>query len=388
MKILLFFMVIFYNFAVENVIKYLFVMTDINFKGYVDDAVELLKALISTPSVSRDESRAADVMQRYMTGWGLEPRRVNNNLIIEPERFDENKPTLLLNAHIDTVKPAATWTRDPFTPTMEGDVLYGLGSNDCGGGLVSLLQVLRILRSGEAGEVPYNLVYMASAEEEVSGENGVRLALSSLPHIDVVLIGEPTGMQPAVAEKGLLVVDVISHGKSGHAARNEGINAIYLMLPDLQWIKDYKFQKVSDLLGPVKMTATVIHAGVQHNVIPDTCEVMVDIRFNELYSNKEIFEIMQKNLKNEVRAHSFRLNSSRIDPSHPLVRNCVALGMTPYGSPTLSDQALMPFESLKIGPGDSARSHTADEFIKISEIEDAIKKYIQIITNVPERRKA
>jgi len=381
-------MVIFYNFAVENVIKYLFVMTDINFKGYVDDAVELLKALISTPSVSRDESRAADVMQRYMTGWGLEPRRVNNNLIIEPERFDENKPTLLLNAHIDTVKPAATWTRDPFTPTMEGDVLYGLGSNDCGGGLVSLLQVLRILRSGEAGEVPYNLVYMASAEEEVSGENGVRLALSSLPHIDVVLIGEPTGMQPAVAEKGLLVVDVISHGKSGHAARNEGINAIYLMLPDLQWIKDYKFQKVSDLLGPVKMTATVIHAGVQHNVIPDTCEVMVDIRFNELYSNKEIFEIMQKNLKNEVRAHSFRLNSSRIDPSHPLVRNCVALGMTPYGSPTLSDQALMPFESLKIGPGDSARSHTADEFIKISEIEDAIKKYIQIITNVPERRKA
>lgn len=358
-------------------------MTETNFKGYVEDAVELLKTLVSTPSVSRDEERAADVMERAMRGWGFVPRRVGNNLIIEPSEYDEKKPTLLLNAHIDTVKPAATWTRDPFEPTIEDGILYGLGSNDCGGGLVSLLQVLRILNSGAAGEVPYNLVYMASAEEEVSGENGARLALPTLPHIDVALIGEPTGMQPAVAEKGLLVVDVISHGKSGHAARNEGINAIYLMLPDLQWIKDYKFQKVSDLLGEVKMTATVIHAGQQHNVIPDTCEVMVDIRFNELYSNKEIFEIMQKNLKNEVRAHSFRLNSSRIDPSHPLVRNCVALGMTPYGSPTLSDQALMPFESLKIGPGDSARSHTADEFIKISEIEDAIKKYILIITNIP-----
>lgn len=339
---------------------------------YVSDAVQLLKKLIATPSVSRNEKDAADIMEQTIRSYGFEPQREANNLWIIDPHYDESRPTLLLNAHIDTVKPVASWSRDPFSPDVEDDVLYGLGSNDCGGGLCSLLQMFRMLTEKPQS---YNLIYLASAEEEVSGKDGITRALPLLPHIDLAIVGEPTGMNPAVAEKGLMVLDVIAHGKSGHAARNEGVNAIYEALDDMRWIRDYKFEKVSEFLGPTKMTLTVVNAGTQHNVIPDKCTMLVDIRTNEFYDNEEVYEFIRQHLKSEVKAHSFRLKSSRIDPEHPLIRKCVAMGMKPFGSPTLSDQALMHFPSFKLGPGESSRSHSANEFIRISEIRDAIAKY-------------
>lgn len=339
---------------------------------YVSDAVQLLKKLIATPSVSRNEKDAADIMEQTIRSYGFEPQREANNLWIIDPHYDESRPILLLNAHIDTVKPVASWSRDPFSPDVEDGVLYGLGSNDCGGGLCSLLQIFRMLTEKPQS---YNLIYLASAEEEVSGKDGITRALPLLPHIDLAIVGEPTGMNPAVAEKGLMVLDVIAHGKSGHAARNEGVNAIYEALDDMRWIRDYKFEKVSEFLGPTKMTLTVVNAGTQHNVIPDKCTMLVDIRTNEFYDNEEVYEFIRQHLKSEVKAHSFRLKSSRIDPEHPLIRKCVAMGMKPFGSPTLSDQALMHFPSFKLGPGESSRSHSANEFIRISEIRDAIAKY-------------
>ena len=339
---------------------------------YVNDAVELLKKLIATPSVSRNEKDAADIMEQTIRSYGFEPQREANNLWIIDPHYDESRPTLLLNAHIDTVKPVASWSRDPFSPDIEDGVLYGLGSNDCGGGLCSLLQIFRMLTEKPQS---YNLIYLASAEEEVSGKDGITRALPLLPHIDLAIVGEPTGMNPAVAEKGLMVLDVIAHGKSGHAARNEGVNAIYEALDDMRWIRDYRFEKVSEFLGPTKMTLTVVNAGTQHNVIPDKCTMLVDIRTNEFYDNEEVYEFIRQHLKSEVKAHSFRLKSSRIDPEHPLIKKCVAMGMKPFGSPTLSDQALMHFPSFKLGPGESSRSHSANEFIRISEIRDAIAKY-------------
>lgn len=339
---------------------------------YVSDAVQLLKKLIATPSVSRNEKDAADIMEQTIRSYGFEPQREANNLWIIDPHYDESRPTLLLNAHIDTVKPVASWSRDPFSPNVKDGVLYGLGSNDCGGGLCSLLQIFRMLTEKPQS---YNLIYLASAEEEVSGKDGITRALPLLPHIDLAIVGEPTGMNPAVAEKGLMVLDVIAHGKSGHAARNEGVNAIYEALDDMRWIRDYKFEKVSEFLGPTKMTLTVVNAGTQHNVIPDKCTMLVDIRTNEFYDNEEVYEFIRQHLKSEVKAHSFRLKSSRIDPEHPLIRKCVAMGMKPFGSPTLSDQALMHFPSFKLGPGESSRSHSANEFIRISEIRDAIAKY-------------
>ena len=339
---------------------------------YVSDAVELLKKLIATPSVSRNEKDAADIMEQTIRSYGFEPQREANNLWIIDPHYDESRPTLLLNAHIDTVKPVASWSRDPFSPDIEDGVLYGLGSNDCGGGLCSLLQIFRMLTEKPQS---YNLIYLASAEEEVSGKDGITRALPLLPHINLAIVGEPTGMNPAVAEKGLMVLDVIAHGKSGHAARNEGVNAIYEALDDMRWIRDYKFEKISEFLGPTKMTLTVVNAGTQHNVIPDKCTMLVDIRTNEFYDNEEVYEFIRQHLKSEVKAHSFRLKSSRIDPEHPLIKKCVSMGMKPFGSPTLSDQALMHFPSFKLGPGESSRSHSANEFIRISEIRDAIAKY-------------
>ena len=343
---------------------------------YVRDAIGLLSQLIATPSTSRNEKDAADIMEKALHNYGFTPHREANNVWVINPHFDEQKPTLLLNAHIDTVKPVDSWRRDPFAPTIEGDTLYGLGSNDCGGGLCSLLQTFRMLTEKTQN---YNLIYLASAEEEVSGKDGISRALPLLPKIDLAIVGEPTGMQPAVAEKGLMVLDVIAHGKSGHAARNEGVNAIYDALDDMRWIRDYKFEKVSPFLGPTKMTLTVVNAGTQHNVIPDKCTMLVDIRTNEFYDNEEVYHFICQHLKSEVKAHSFRLKSSRIDPEHPLIKKCVAMGMKPFGSPTLSDQALMPFPSFKLGPGESSRSHSADEFIKISEIADAIAKYKELL---------
>ena len=343
---------------------------------YVKDAIGLLSQLIATPSTSRNEKDAADIMEKALHNYGFTPHREANNVWVIDPHFDEQKPTLLLNAHIDTVKPVDSWRRDPFAPTIEGDTLYGLGSNDCGGGLCSLLQIFRILTEKPQS---YNLIYLASAEEEVSGKDGISRALPLLPKIDLAIVGEPTGMQPAVAEKGLMVLDVIAHGKSGHAARNEGVNAIYEALDDMRWIRDYKFEKVSPFLGPTKMTLTVVNAGTQHNVIPDKCTMLVDIRTNEFYDNEEVYHFICQHLKSEVKAHSFRLKSSRIDPEHPLIKKYVAMGMKPFGSPTLSDQALMSFPSFKLGPGESSRSHSADEFIRISEIADAIAKYKELL---------
>ena len=344
---------------------------------YTGEAVSLLSHLIATPSVSRDERRAADIMEEELTRCGFTPHREANNVWAIGPCQREDRPTLLLNAHIDTVKPVASYTRNPYEPSLEDGTLYGLGSNDCGGGLVSLLQVFRELSASE--RCPYNLVYLASAEEEVSGKDGISRALPLLPHVDVAIVGEPTGMQPAVAEKGLMVVDITAHGKSGHAARNEGVNAIYEALDDLCWIRSHRFDRVSRFLGPTKMQATVVNAGTQHIVVPDGCKIVVDVRTNELYTNEEVFNIISSHCKSECRARSFRLHSSRIDLNHPLVERCVALGLQPFGSPTLSDQALMPFASLKLGPGQSARSHSADEYIKVSEIEHAIGLYLRLL---------
>ena len=344
---------------------------------YTGEAVSLLSHLIATPSVSRDERRAADIMEEELTRCGFTPHREANNVWAIGPCQREDRPTLLLNAHIDTVKPVASYTRNPYEPSLEDGTLYGLGSNDCGGGLVSLLQVFRELSASE--RCPYNLVYLASAEEEVSGKDGISRALPLLPHVNVAIVGEPTGMQPAVAEKGLMVVDITAHGKSGHAARNEGVNAIYEALDDLCWIRSHRFDRVSRFLGPTKMQATVVNAGTQHNVVPDECKIVVDVRTNELYTNEEVFDIISSHCKSECRARSFRLHSSRIDLNHPLVERCVALGLQPFGSPTLSDQALMPFASLKLGPGQSARSHSANEYIKVSEIEHAIGLYLRLL---------
>lgn len=349
---------------------------------YTNEAVELLKKLIATPSVSREETAAADILADFIGNFGLPVKRIGNNILV-CEELDAEKPTLLLNAHIDTVKPVSTWTRDPFTPVVEGDRLYGLGANDCGGGLVSLLQVYRMLR-GSPSQHSYNLVYLASCEEEVSGAGGFSLALPELPKIDVAIVGEPTGMQPAIAEKGLMVIDGVAYGKSGHAAREEGVNAIYEALDDLVWLRDYRFKKSSRLLGPTKMTVTVLNSGTQHNVVPDECRFVIDVRTNEYYQNEYLFSFLQKHMKKcELKARSFRLSSSHIPIGHPLVMKSLQMGLVPFGSPTLSDQALMPFHSLKMGPGDSARSHSADEFICISEIEQAIKTYVEILSPQP-----
>jgi acetylornithine deacetylase len=348
-----------------------------NTTDYTNDAVTLLKELIAIPSVSRNEDKAADKLSEYLNLWGLPYGRDGNNLWVGCPDWDNNRPTIMLNAHIDTVKPVSTWTRDPFLPTQEGDMIYGLGSNDCGGGLVSLLQAYRIMLHRPRN---YNLLWVASAEEEVSGANGFSRVLSKLPNIAVAIVGEPTGMQPAIAEKGLMVIDGYAYGKSGHAARNEGVNAIYEALDDLVWLRDYKFRKSSPLLGPTKMTVTVVEAGTQHNVIPDTLHFVIDVRTNEFYQNEYLFEFLCKKMtKCELKARSFRLHSSSIPQDHPLIRRCMEHGMQPFGSPTLSDQALMPFPSFKLGPGDSSRSHSADEYIKISEIQQAIDTYVSLL---------
>ena len=345
--------------------------------NYVHDATELLCKLIAIPSVSRNEQSAADLMARYLQQWGLPYGREGNNLWVGCQDWDDRKPTVMLNAHIDTVKPVPTYTRDPFRPTIEGDTLYGLGSNDCGGGLVTLLQVYRIMKDRPRA---YNILYLASAEEEVSGADGLSRVLPHMPPISVAIVGEPTSMQPAIAEKGLMVIDGYAHGVSGHAARSEGINAIYEALDDLVWLRDYRFRKSSPLLGPTKMTVTVVEAGTQHNVVPDLLHFVIDVRPNEYYQNEYLFQFLRRHMKKcELKARSFRLRSSSISADHPLVRRCVQLGMQPFGSPTLSDQALMPWPSLKLGPGDSCRSHTADEFIRISELDHAISTYIQLL---------
>jgi acetylornithine deacetylase len=343
------------------------------------EAVELLKMLVSTPSLSRHEEKAADIVEAFFKNKGFSPNRKGNNIYVWAGEKDETKPTLLLNSHIDTVKPSDQWTYDPFVPTLENGKLTGLGSNDAGAPLVSLITTFLILSQKEQ---PYNLLFAASAEEEISGKNGISSVLDEFGHIDLGIIGEPTQMQMAVAEKGLMVLDCIAHGKQGHAAREEGVNAIYEALPDIEWFKTYRFPEESEFLGPVKMTVTGIKAGSQHNVVPDTCEFMVDVRINEHYSNRELYELISENVKCDVKARSFRLNSSGIPVDHPVVQRGINLGLSYYGSPTTSDQAVMNFTTLKIGPGDSARSHTADEYVYLHEIEKGIETYVKLLDNL------
>ena len=343
------------------------------------DAVDLLKKIISIPAISGNEACLADFLETLLTEKNCNPQRKGNNVWLMSPDWSERRPTILLNSHIDTVKPVSGWTRDPFLP-FEGDgKLFGLGSNDAGGSVVSLLQVFLILTQAKQEN---NFIYLASCEEEISGKNGIEFVLSEFPKIDFGIVGEPTSMQPAVAEKGLMVLDGTVYGKAGHAAREEGDNAIYRAIPVIEWFKNYRFPEVSCLLGPVKMTVTGINAGTQHNVIPDECKFTVDVRSNEFYSNRELFEVISAACGAEVHARSFRLNSSRISAEHPFVRRAIESGLVPFGSPTLSDQSLMPFPSVKIGPGESARSHTADEFIFLKEISEAIDLYVALLSNL------
>lgn len=346
-------------------------------QGLTQDAISLLKELIAIPSLSKEEENTADLIEQFLQSKGVTAFRYLNNVWAKNQYFSPEKPTLLLNSHHDTVKPNKAYTLNPFEPIVKDEKLYGLGSNDAGGCLVSLIATF--LHYYHRSDLQYNLVLAATAEEEISGHNGVEILLSRLPKIDCGIVGEPTLLQMAVAEKGLLVLDCTAMGKPGHAAREEGDNAIYKAVKDIQWFKDYRFDRVSDLLGPMKMTVTIINAGSQHNVVPHECKFTTDVRVNELYTFEEVLEIIRANTLSDVQPRSSRLRSTSIALDHPLVKSGIALGRTYYGSPTTSDKALMPFPTLKFGPGDSARSHSADEFIWIHEIGEGIDMYIQLI---------
>lgn len=345
-----------------------------------NDALQLLQQLISIPSFSKEEDKTADAIEFFLQSKNIEANRFLNNVWTKNKYFDEKKPTILLNSHHDTVKPNVQYTRNPFEPTIEDGKLFGLGSNDAGGCLVSLMATF--IHFYNQQNLKYNLVFAATAEEEISGKNGVELLLPQLPNIDCAIVGEPTKMNMAVAEKGLLVIDCIAHGKAGHAAREEGINAIYKALKDIEWFKNFQFDKVSDLLGANKMNVTIINAGTQHNVVPSECKFTVDVRVNELYNFDEVINIVRQNIQSEIAQRSLRLRSTNIDLNHPLVKAGLELRRTYYGSPTTSDKALMNFPALKLGPGDSARSHSANEFIFIDEIKNGIELYIQLLNKV------
>ena len=345
----------------------------------IQQAIDLLCRLIATPSVSRDESAAADLIEQEFVRWGFTPKRKGNNVWAEAWEHDDEKPTILLDAHLDTVKPNLQWRRDPFSPNVEEDRLYGLGSNDTGGSLVAMLHSFLNLAKTQQ---PYNLIMLASAEEEVTGVNGVRAVLPELGVIDFAIVGEPTQLQPAIAEKGLMVLDCVAHGVAGHAAREEGVNAIYEALKDIEWFRTHHFERVSPMLGAVKMSVTGVEAGTQHNVVPSECRFMVDIRVNECYQNEELLALIRESVSCDVTARSTHLNSSYISPGHPAVQRLVAMGKEPFGSPTMSNQAVMPFSTLKLGAGDSARSHTADEYIYLSEIADAAELYYRLLDNL------
>lgn len=339
------------------------------------ELIDLLKSMVAIPSLSREETAVADFMEGWMKERNLPVFRKGNNLWLDADPSSD-KPVLLLNGHIDTVKPAGGYTREPFEAVEEDGCIYGLGTNDDGGSVVALLGAYMELSKKEQ---PYHLIWSATAEEEVCGRNGIELIIDEIGPVALGIIGEPTGMQMAVAEKGLMVLDCTAHGKSGHAARNEGINAIYEALKDIEWFRTYQFEKVSPFLGPVKMSVTMVNAGTQHNVVPDTCTFVVDVRSNGLYSNPEILDFVKKSVSCDVKERSTRLNSSHIDLSHPVVQRGISLDLEPFGSPTTSNQAVLHFTTLKIGPGQSSRSHTADEFIKIEEITSSIGVFVSLL---------
>lgn len=341
------------------------------------EAISLLKDLIAIPSYSKAENKTADLLEEFMQSKGLHPLKVQNNVWVKNKHFDELKPTLLLASHHDTVKPNAGYSRDPFEPKLDDGKLFGLGSNDAGASLVALL--VAFLQFENRKDLPFNLIYLACAEEEISGKNGVELALNYLPNIDCAIIGEPTEMNLAIAEKGLLVVDAIARGKASHAAHENAENSIYKAMRDIQWLSTFSFPRASEFLGKVKVTVTQISGGDLHNQVPVETRFTIDVRVPETYTLQEVFSILDRGTESFLQARSMRLNPSKMDPNHPLVQAGKEMGMRVYGSPTLSDQALMPFPSVKLGPGKSDRSHIADEYIEIKELEEGIEKYIELI---------
>lgn len=345
-----------------------------------DDSIDLLRRLISIPSLSKEEDNTALLIQQFLQDRGVKTHRRNNNVWAYNEHFDSDKPTILLNSHHDTVKPNPGYSRDPFTTEIIDGKLFGLGSNDAGGCLVSLIAVF--IHFYKEKNLKYNLCLAATAEEEISGKNGIELILPDLGELEFAIVGEPTLMQLAIAERGLMVLDCVAHGKAGHAAREEGDNAIYKAMKDINWFKTYEFAKKSALFGQVKMSVTIIDAGSQHNVVPAVCNFTVDVRVTDAYRNEEVLKIISQNVDCEVNPRSTRLKSSFISHEHPIVKAGIAMGRETYGSPTTSDQALLDIPSLKMGPGDSARSHMADEYIYLSEIEEGIELYIKLLTGI------
>lgn len=344
-----------------------------------DKALQLLAALVATPSVSRDESRTADLLHGWLASNGVEAQRLHNNIYVRAEGFDPARPTLMLNSHHDTVKPVDGYTRDPFAATIEDGRLYGLGSNDAGASLAALAGVfLEYNRK----ELPFNLLLVLSAEEEVSGANGIRALLPELGRVDMAIVGEPTSMQASTGERGLVVLDCTARGKGGHAARNEGVNALYIAMDDIAALRSFRFERESATLGPMGLAVTQISAGTQHNVVPDTCRFVVDIRTTDAYTNEETVSLLQAVMRSEAVPRSTRIRASVIAEEHPLVQAAVAAGCATFVSPTTSDRTLMPFPALKIGPGDSARSHTADEYVRLEELEHGIETYRKIIDNL------
>ena len=345
-----------------------------------ENAVALLRQMIQTPSFSKKEAGTAGLLAEFRQERGVEVHRKKNNVWAFNRHYDPAKPTILLNSHHDTVKPNGAYTRDPFAATVEGDRLYGLGSNDAGASGVSLLAAF--LHFYDRKDLKYNLCVAITAEEENSGHDGLECVIPELGPLEFAIVGEPTLMQLAIAERGLMVIDCTAHGKAGHAAREEGDNAIYKAMQDIEWFRTYRFPKVSDLFGAVKMSVTIISAGTQHNVVPAECRFTVDIRVTDRYTNEEVLEIIKEHVSCEVKARSTRLRPSSIRPDHPIVQAGLALGRTTYGSPTTSDQALLDIPSLKLGVGDSARSHSADEFVHLSEIREGIELYIKMLSAI------
>jgi acetylornithine deacetylase len=345
-----------------------------------NDSLNLLQKLIATPSFSKEENGTALIIQDFFSGHNVISHRMGNNIWVKNKYYNEALSTILLNSHHDTVKPNPGYTRDPFKPEIIDDKLYGLGSNDAGGPLVSLIATF--LYYNERQDLKYNLIMAASAEEEISGTGGIESIWPSLQSAKFAIVGEPTLCQMATAEKGLMVLDCVAKGKAGHAAREEGVNAIYEAIEDIEWIRNYQFDKKSSTLGKVKMTVTIINAGKQHNVVPAECSYTIDVRVTDQYSLEEVLEIIQRNVKSDVKPRSLRMRPSGIADDHPLVLSAKKLGLTLYGSPTTSDQAMIPIPSVKIGPGDSARSHSADEFIFVDEIKKGIETYINLLDNI------